>query len=244
MKYFDFDSRNYNNNSAQALLDALNCSYAAVQNSNIRRIVIILPTQASIGNIESILLANGYRKTGGAICKIGCSTNVVITSVGSYNHIDTDAVIFYGLNSQKIFEVEELGTNVLEIAVKDYSNYDLWKGTWGAVDPKTRAFTLLEPTDKVKHAFDQLTNAINITHTHAFHPSDEDVVKKFIRTLHALEPDSINPDDVFAYLRREKQWTLGLCKLVCEWLDRLNHGRTFQGGVVNKTEMNSLYANW
>lgn len=244
MKYFDFDSRNYNNNSALALLNALDCCYAAAQNSNIHRIVIILPTKASIGNIESMLLANGYRKAAGALCKIGSQTTVVITSVNSYNYFATDAVIFYGMDSFEMFAVEEKGTCVLEIAVKEYVDYDLWKGTWGAIDPASNNMTLLAPSDKVKHAFDQLSNAINITHTQVFHPSDEEVVKKFVRTLHTLEPTPVNPDEVFAYLRREKHWTLELCIQVREWFDRLNHGRTFQGGVTNKTEMKALYANW
>lgn len=244
MKYFDFDSRNYNNNSAQALLHALDCCYAATTASNINRIVIILPTKDPISNIENILLANGYRKGKGALCKIGCNTNVVINSVATYNHFDTDAVVYYGLNSLQIFEVEEKGSTVLEIAVKEYVDYDLWKGTWGAVDPTLGAHVLLEPSEKVKHALDMLTQAINRTNSIVFHPSDEEIVKKYIRTLVAMEPTPVNADEVFAYLLREKNWTLGLCKLVKEWIERLYQGCTFKGGTATKTEMKSLYANW
>lgn len=244
MKYFDFDSRNYNNNSALALLDALNCCYAATQNSNIQRIAIILPTKASIGNIESMLLANGYRKAAGALCKIGCQTNVVVTSVISYNHFATDAVIFYGMDSFEMFAVEEKGSCVLEIAVKEYVDYDLWKGTWGAINLASNNMTLLAPSEKVKHAFDILTQAINRTNSIVFHPSDEELIKKYIRTLVAMEPTPINADEVFAYLHREKNWTLVLCKLVKEWIERIYQGRTFNGGTATKTEMKSLYANW
>lgn len=244
MNCFDFDSCNYNNDSARALLHALDCCYEAAKTGCINRIVIILPIQHAIENIVSILLGNGYRKANGTICKIGYNTNIVITSVKSYNHFDTDAVVFFGLDSFMMFEVEEKGCNVLEIAVNDYSGYELWKGTWEAKNPDTGISTKLEPNDKIKNAFDQLSRAINITNTFAFHPSDEELVKKFIRTLNSLEPNPVNADEVFAYLRREKHWTLGLCKLVREWINRLNNGGTFKGGTATKTEMKALYAKW
>lgn len=143
-----------------------------------------------------------------------------------------------------MLKVEEGGPVQLEIALKEYASIDLWKGTWDAFNPVNDNHIKLEPNAKVKSALDHLTIAINESHELAFNSSDEIVVKKYIRTLNALKPTQVNPDEVFAYVKREKHWTLALCKKIQELISRLNNGQTFQGGTLSRTEMQQFYNRW
>lgn len=244
MKLFYLDIADFNNNIHICLKQALTYAVAAAKASTIKRIVIISSTNTISKNVADILIALGCRETHGTFTFIGSSINIVLNSIANYNHFDIDAVIYFALSSKEIFKVEEQRTFGLEIALKEYCDIDLWKGTWSAVNPQTKASTKLEPNNKVKHAFDQLTRTINVTHTVCFHPSDEDYVKKFIRTLVEYEATPVNPDEVFAYLKRDKNWNIALCDQVREWISKLNNGGTFKGGKTTKSEMKTLYSNW
>lgn len=244
MKHFYLDIADFNNDVDTCLKQALAYAVTAAEASNIERIVIISPTNRVSINVAAILIALGCREANGTFNIIGSSINIVLNSIATYNNFDTDAVIYFALSSKEIFKIEEQRTFGLEIAIKEYCDIDLWKGTWSAVNPQTKASIKLEPNDKVKHAFDQLTRTVNITHSVCFHPSDEDCVKKFIRTLVEFEATPVNPDDVFAYLKRDKNWSIALCDQVREWISKLNNGGTFKGGKATKTEMKTLYSNW
>lgn len=244
MKHFYLDIADFNNDIDICLKQALAYAATTAEASSIARIVIISPTNTISKNVADILVALGCRENSGTFNIFGSSINIVLNSIATYNHFDTDAVIYFVLSSQEIFKIEEQRTFELEIAIKEYCDIDLWKGTWTAVNPQTKASIKLEPNDKVKHAFDQLTKTINITHSVCFHPSDEDYVKKFIRTLVEFEATPVNPDEVFAYLKRDKNWSIALCDQVREWISKLNNGGTFKGGKATKREMKTLYSNW
>ena len=244
MKHFYLDIADFNNNIDICLQQALAYAVAAAKASTTKRIVIISPTNTISKNVADSLIALGCRENSGTFNIIGSSINIVLNSIATYNHFDTDAVIYFALPSKEIFNIEEQRTFGLEIALKEFCDIDLWKGTWSAVNPQTKASIKLEPNDKVKHAFDQLTRTINITHSVRFHTSDEDCVKRFIRTLVEFEATPVNPDEVFAYLKRDKNWNIDLCYQVREWIAKLNNGGTFKGGKATKTEMKTLYSNW
>lgn len=241
--HFYLDITDFNNNISDALKQAIKCALEAAKCANISRVVIIVPINSVAKEVGEFLLAFGCRGSKGTYNLIGYSTNIVINSIANYNNFKTDAVIYFALSSEEIFKIEEQHRFELEIAIKEYRDIDLWKGTWDVVNPQTMVHIKYVPDDKVMHAFDQQTNNINITHSKSFHSSDEESVKRFIRTLNEMEP-KINPDEIFAYIKREKHWTLGLCKLVYEWISLLNNGRFFKGGKISKTEMKKLYANW
>lgn len=126
----------------------------AAEASTIEIIVIISPTNRVSINVAAILIALGCREPNGTFNIIGSSINIVSNSIATYNNFDTDAVIYFALSSKEIFKIEEQRTFGLEIAIKEYCDIDLWKGTWSAVNPQTKASIKLKPNDKVKHAFD------------------------------------------------------------------------------------------
>lgn len=69
-------------------------------------------------------------------------------------------------------------------------------------------------------------------------------MKKFIKTLVEFEATPVNPDEVFAYIKRDKNWSIAICDQVREWISKLNNGGIFKGGKATKTEMKTLYSNW
>lgn len=244
MKHFYLDIADFNKDVDTCLKQALAYAVTAAEASTVTRVVIISPTNTISKNVADILIALGFREANGTFNVIGSSINIVLNSIATYNHFDTDAVIYFALSSKEIFKIEEQRTFWLEIALKEFNDIDLWKGTWSAVNPQTKASIKLEPNDKVKHAFDQLTRTVNVTHTVCFHPSDEDCVKKFIRTLVEYEATPVNPDEVFAYVKRDKNWNIALCDQVRGWISKLNNGGTFKGGKATKSEMKALYSKW
>lgn len=241
-KYIDII--NYENDIAKALKTAIEFMTGAGRVGRINRIVIIAPNRQVCQNIEIILQSFPCRKNGTAFNMIGDRLNIVLESKTSYNHFDSDGVIFFGLGSQEIFELEERRSFAVELAIKEYTDISLWCGTWGVENISTGQSILLTPNATIQHACDQITNACNTTHEYGFHPSDEEFVKRVIRTLHALEPSPVNSDEFFAYAKREGKWTLALAMQASAWINKLHNGGTFKGGVLKKTEMKDLYGRW
>lgn len=201
MKCFYLDQADFNDDIAAALSRAIAYALAAGNAADIHRIVIIAPTNKVVTTVNQLLSqSTNYRATLNGFTVIGSNMNINVNSIANYNRFDNDAVIYFGLESKEILEIEEAGPVQLEIALKEYVSIDLWKGTW---------------------------DAVNITHTVSFRSSDEDLVKKYIRTLNALEPTLVNPDEVFAYVKREKHWTLALCNLIQDWISVLITAKHF-----------------
>lgn len=238
------DIIDFENNIEKALKTAVEFMIGEGRKGRINRIVIIAPDRRVCKDIERYVLSFRCRKNGAAFNMIGERLNIVLESKTTYNHFDSDGVIFFGLGSKEIFELEEGYPFVEEFAIKGYLDISLWCETWGVENFSTGQSILFTPNITIQHACNQITSACNITNTLCFHPSDEEFIKRVIRTLHSLEPTPVNRDEFFAYVKLEGKWTLALAMQASEWINKLNNGETLKDGVLTKTEMKELYGRW
>jgi len=245
MKKFFYDATKKNADIYWCLNNAIKCIIATKTSSSIGRIVIISPVKGTCALVSDYLLSHGYGNTHGVYHLLGDTTNIFLESQRTYINIRTDAVIYFLLNSKEIFSIEENHSFAVEFAITDNNNISLWYGTWGANEMISNTTAqLLMPPSKVKSACDQITNACNITHTITFHPSDEELVKRILRTLVKFENPPVKTEEIFAYTKRECGWTLGLSNKLVQWLENLNTGKAIKGGKITATKMKEMYAKW
>ena len=233
-----FDSADYKGSMDAALDLALQCIYKAVSTLDITCVEIIVPTQANFSIIEYSLRNIGWTKMGKInLHNDNYPVNLILGTVNSNLHIDTSAVIYYGLDSDQIFKVEEGNSTKIQIAIKEYADISLWGKTYNVQCLSNHAKDLHRDALSIKceKAIDEVNFACNMTHKFAFHTSDEKLVKTYIRALHKYEPSLVNPDAMFEYGKGKYGWPLALANQLKRWVEMVNKGNLKGGDRTTST---------
>lgn len=66
-------------------------------------------------------------------------------SIQTYTTVNTNAVLYFGLDSDGIFEIEDKGSVALEIAIKEIADITLWGESYGVYNfiDKSKSFIQL-----------------------------------------------------------------------------------------------------
>lgn len=150
------------------------------------------------------------------------------------------------MDSDGIFEIEDKGSVALEIAIKEIADITLWGESYGVCNliDKSKSFTQLLPSMKCQHSLDAMNKSFNISgHRYHFGQRYIDSVKTYLRALNGLEPSTINPRAIFAYVRGKYNWSLPLCKEIENWM-RMTIAGTLKGGDRNRNTWQQFYKNW
>lgn len=217
----------------------------AKQIDGITEVVLLIHTKSNTGYLERVF---GDQKVKdlfkGTLMLFKNGPRVKIETVKTIqDHTSDKIIVAFGLESDELFVYDDYYNTHAIVGhpwVKD--SVEEWAKTWGATEITTNkkaAFYPL-PDTVVCRAFDDLTEDINMT-TGIHHPSDEEQCKTFLRALHKYEY-RLDEQEVFAYLVREKSWKTRHAKEVAELINRINTGRSFQGG--RKTGLQHYIKAW
>lgn len=251
MERFFFDEADFQHNFTAALGAAIDFVRAkVVAGTQYSKLVVLTVGNNNLSTITGIMSQQlGMTSAGGANRVPNLALNIMLTTTHRYHAMQNahDIVISCGLDSNELLRLENDNFNGIDVNVelKDYPDISLWGRVWGVPSPNIPAnsFIAIAPAAQVQHALDQISGAIGLYHTHAFHPSDEEFVKTCVLALnHYL--GNINSDEILAYVLRAHHWPLGIALILKDYFDKLNNGRYFRGGDRHKTRWKQLFANW
>ena len=227
---------------------ALACHVA--ETGEYSKIVFVTITNQHKKLIEEILADYPVQKLKDATRFVGCNINFIVGTIKNYYTGPRDIAIYCGMDSKEIMKVEERRGIEWGIAVKEYGSIVLWGGTWGVKAfnmeglPQRNDYSLVSPGEKIQNALRQMSNSINLTNNLSFQTTDDDYVKFIIRTLFKYEPHPLNVVEMQSFVIRECHWSLSLSDIMIDYVDKLNNGKRFQGGIRKESEMKAMYNQW
>jgi hypothetical protein len=209
-----FEIEDLQNDYTKALDAAIHIVNVAISKNvfNINRLTIILKTKSIFPNIASYLIALEWNKNKYNIYdNPSFSFKIKMDSIQTYTTVNTNAVLYFGLDSDGIFEKEDKGSVALEIAIKEIADITLWGESYGVYNliDKSKSFIQLQPSLKCQHALDAMNKSFNINgHRYHFGQGYIYSVKTYLRALNGLEPSAVDPRSIFAYARGKYNWSL------------------------------------
>ena len=251
MERFFFDEADFQHDFASALGAAIDFARAKVAaGGQYSKLVVLTVGNNNLSTVTGMMNQQlGMTSAGGTNRVPNLALNIILTTTHRYRAMQGthDFVISCGLDSNELLRLENDNAHGIDVdvEVKDFPDISLWGRVWGVPSPfiPANSFTPISPILTVQHALDQISGAIGLYHTHAFHPLDEEFVKTCVLALnHNL--GNINSDEVLAYVLRIHHWPLGIALILKDYFDKLNNGRHFRGGDRHKTRWKQLFINW
>lgn len=251
MDRYYFTTADFNYNLVDTLREGFNhVNYLINAGHVFHRMVILAGENASMVSIQEVLTQDlGLIRNNGVNRIPEIPLNVVFQTVRRYNVTRDfrDVIISYDLDSRELLKIEEkCGSGIdVNIEIKQYADIALWGGVWGVPCPRNEAnsFAQMNPRLVVRHALNQISQAINLGNRTVFHPADDELVKTCLLALHHHFGD-VNSDEAFAYVVRNQHWSLGIAAILKKYIDILNDGRRFRGGDRHRRRWNELFAGW
>ena len=251
MDRYYFDCADYQNDIVGTVVACLKHVGSLINAGHVyHRMVMLASQNDSMTSILTLMSQHlGMTKVNGAYRIPEIPLNVVFSTVRRYNVSQgfCDLVISCDLNSKELLKVEdEYGIGIIDnIEVRQYADISLWGGVWGVTNSgnSDNSYAQLNPQTIVQHALDQISQVINLGNRTVFNPLDEKYVKTCVLALnHHL--GIINTDEVFAYVIRNRHWSVDLAFILVDYIDRLNNGGSFRGGDRHRTCWNRLFSGW
>lgn len=241
--------RYYNDNNGidaqkekKALLTAI---VLAKELGNIRVITILVHTNSNTDFIDRILGSNIAKKMRQGIKIDGCEQTLKIETINTITDLgNQDRVLLsYGLDSKELFCYDDFYNYKAIVAHQGIANgLEKWAKNWGAKNMETGNDIQKTglPEKVILNAFAALTQSINMG-SNIFHDSDDKLCKTYLRALHKFQY-RLDPDQIYALLTRELDWTSRQAGQIMILVNKINHGKSFQGG--DKAGLNKHIERW
>ena len=212
--------------------------------SDIEEICLLIHTKRNTGYFERVFSPSQLKLLWNGLKLAPEIPPLRIKTLKSLNDFrQTKIVITFGLDSNEIFQVDD-NYSVLGIIAHPWLKDSVlhWARTWGSKEIISQAETNTYPLPNkvVINAFDDLTQSINMS-SGISHWMDEKDCKTYLRALYKYKY-TLNENEIFAYLVREKGWKTEHALDVIKLIEKLNSGGYFQGG--NKTGLQYHIKEW
>jgi hypothetical protein len=237
-----FYSQPADDHDKAALKAAIEFGIDKAKELSLDRVIILIATKQHTGHIEGT-----YGKEGEAVVKrwlLGEKQSngitVKIESKGTYSSIKKDLAVCVSFDTKDLFAVENESSVNAIIAVPFIQEIDEWTKVWEAYEIRSAQKAL--PYPPLSCAVQKgLDNLHAITYGGTDNSSDQYKMKTLARVLKKYEPATI-PQAVGAYLLYTHRWKASYALYVQELLQKLQDGKTFQGG--DKTGLDKIYKRW
>jgi hypothetical protein len=211
----------------------------------IKKIVLLINSKGSTGWFERLFDSAIVKKLHIGYKFSDCRPIFKFETVKTYRDTfdASEIVITCGLDSADVLKIDDYHSIKAIIAIpwlKD--GLKKWVQTWGPTDIRGGAVATAypEPSCIVQKAMIELSESINMS-TGITHPSDEEMAKTFILSLHKYE-SSLDANIVGSYLVRELHWDTEDAKEIEKLINTLNSGKHFKGG--SRTGLQHPYKRW
>lgn len=217
----------------------------AEKDDSITRIVLYVATKKSIGWFEGIFSPAQIKQLflGSRIKGIILPVKIETTITYRDSYSASDIVIAYGIRTKELRLLDDIQSAKYIISIPWIkADTEEWINSRNAINAETGEASLMAlPSAVVCIALKDLTENINLS-TGISHPMDSETAKRYIRVLYKYEKEKLEGDVIEAYLITHLHWEARHAVQVRELVDRLNEGKTFQGGST--ASLDKLYEYW
>lgn len=218
------------------------------KNQKLKKVLLIGHTKANTGWLERLY---GEKKV--KELHKGMSLNEVANiKIESYTALKRKfsnkecVLIMMGLDDKEVFELDDNSYDCAIIAIPYLKeNLKGWLTANNPIDLRSGNKYLkqdLELHCVISTALERLTGCINMG-TGLSHPSDEELAKTYVRTLHRFHRP-LECDKILSYLTGKLDWRFEVAQELVGYIEKLQTGKTFRGGKADEKTLTHYYSMW